>query len=340
MAWCVIRLSADANWGVSVLYLTTKDITLLEVGYLKSFQALVILLLDIPFAYIADRTNKSLSIKLAILASALWLLLTGLGTQFYTFLIAEFFNAVSIALFSGAFIAMLLNGVANEHKQVVISNLQKKQHLFMAASALIGPFLIKEVHSSSPWYLSAVLMFCLLIFASVVLPNTENKTRKKIEGHIAYLSFVRNNFFALILLLSITYLYNVLINFWQPILYFGIGDVEAYYWGIFIFLILLSQSFAALITERFGKNNKAYVLCVIIATGLAITLITNETSQLLCYVILACVGVRIALIISSSWFHSQISDDFRATGDAIFNAISRLCIFLLLPVAGLVIGTI
>ena len=323
--------------GVSVLYLTTKDVSLIEVGYLKSFQALIILVFDIPFAYIADRTRKSLSIKLAILASCLWLLITGLGSHFHIFMVAEFFNAISIALFSGAFIAMLLNGVENEHKHVILSNLQKKQHLFMAACALVGPFLITDVAHSQIWFISAAFMFITFIIASMILKDTSKNHQKTLNLGVDHLVFIRRNVPLLIFLLVIAYLYMVLINFWQPIIQLGIGDVKAFYWGIFFFLILLSQSFAAFIIETYGHRKKGLYLGIIIASGFIVHLITDDKIQIICFVILAFILLRGAVIISSSWFHSQISDAFRATGDAIFNTVSKITLLLFLPAAGFIL---
>jgi len=93
----------------SVIYLISTGVSVYQIGLLKSLQAAVIVFIDIPLSYVSDKYSRKFSIGLSIFFAAIWLLLTGLGHDFTDFLIAEFFNALSLGLMSGAFSSYLID---------------------------------------------------------------------------------------------------------------------------------------------------------------------------------------------------------------------------------------
>lgn len=84
-----------------------KGLTLIDIGIIKSFQAFIMMVTDIPLGYFADRKSYKISIVLAAAFAAIWLFLMGVSTSFYGFLVAESFNAVSLTLIAGAYNALL-----------------------------------------------------------------------------------------------------------------------------------------------------------------------------------------------------------------------------------------
>ncbi|EJF90815.1 hypothetical protein ME1_00015 [Bartonella vinsonii subsp. arupensis OK-94-513] len=92
-----------------VFYMFEKGLTLIDIGIIKSFQAFIMMVTDIPLGYFADRKSYKLSIILAAAFAATWLFLMGVSTSFSGFLLAEFFNALSLTLIAGPIMLYLFN---------------------------------------------------------------------------------------------------------------------------------------------------------------------------------------------------------------------------------------
>ena len=101
-----IRMLIGAS---STLFIMSKGLDLAGIAELKAFQALVILFSDIPFGYIADRYSRKFSVNLSVLCGAIWMILTALSPSISWLYVAEFFNAISIAFFGGAFQSILIS---------------------------------------------------------------------------------------------------------------------------------------------------------------------------------------------------------------------------------------
>ncbi|ENN94326.1 hypothetical protein [Bartonella vinsonii] len=91
-----------------VFYMFGKWVTLIDIGIIKSFQAFIMMMTDISLGYFVDRKSYKLSIILSAVFAATWLFLMGVSTSFSGFLLAEFFNALSLTLIAGAYNALLV----------------------------------------------------------------------------------------------------------------------------------------------------------------------------------------------------------------------------------------
>lgn len=100
--------------ATSVVYLMAHGVSLTEVGLMKSMQAMIILTLDVPLGYLADRWGRRAVLALAGVSTALWLGLTATAASVPVFFVAEAFNALSLALFNGAFSALMLDAYNKE----------------------------------------------------------------------------------------------------------------------------------------------------------------------------------------------------------------------------------
>jgi len=65
--------------ATSVIYLTTRGVSLAEVGAMKAMQAGIVLVLDLPLSYLADRTGRVRVLVVGNIATVLWLVVTAYG---------------------------------------------------------------------------------------------------------------------------------------------------------------------------------------------------------------------------------------------------------------------
>lgn len=163
---------------------------------MKAMQAIV-LLLDVPLGYMADRWGRQNLICMANIATALWLGLTALGgagafevesgsalasgisVNVVLFFVAEAFNAFALAAFSGAFSAVLLETYERQHDRRDFENILglygKWQFALMAVAAFIGAWAGGSA-SAVVWWISAgatlVLALTTRFFSFAVLSNS------------------------------------------------------------------------------------------------------------------------------------------------------------------------
>ncbi|MCB9679178.1 MAG: MFS transporter [Alphaproteobacteria bacterium] len=87
---------------VIVLFWLDNGLDLTDVFLLQSLYAIATVLLEVPTGAVADRLGKRTSLLWATVCFLLGVGMYGLGTGFWTFLVAEIALAVGSALFSGA----------------------------------------------------------------------------------------------------------------------------------------------------------------------------------------------------------------------------------------------
>ncbi|MET3589838.1 MFS family permease [Bartonella silvatica] len=123
-------------------YMLDKGLTLLDIGIIKSLQALVMMIADIPLGYFADRKSYKASIVLAALCASIWLFLMGISTGFYGFILAELFNALSLTLIAGAYNALLIQYAKNKNISSKKALGTSSQYIFkgMFAFSLVGAY--------------------------------------------------------------------------------------------------------------------------------------------------------------------------------------------------------
>jgi len=135
----------------SVFYMMAYGLSLEQVGFIKAFQAALIFFLDVPLSYLADKISRRFSVLTAGLCSTIWLFLMAGAHSFASFVLAEFFNSLSLLLFSGTFVAYLLD---NRSTSVTIETTLSHYHQYgkigMALSCLIGSA-FATVHSRWTW---------------------------------------------------------------------------------------------------------------------------------------------------------------------------------------------
>ena len=263
--------------ATSVIYLMSHGVTLAQIGAMKAMQATVVLLLDVPLGYLADRWGRRNLICMANIATALWLGLTALGgadvfdaaresydvfgisisISIVLFFIAEAFNAFALAAFNGAFSAALLETYERQNARRDFENILglygKWQFALMALAAFVGAWAGGGA-SAIVWWVSAGATLALalttrffvrapFIGASVKSSPSMLRDLQEMTGH---LSLSRST-----LLLGASYVlfllcYQILLQFWQPLISsFAIDDQSGWLYGVAFVLFLVAQSVAS-----------------------------------------------------------------------------------------------
>lgn len=340
--------------AIAAIYMINQGLSIYEVGIIKSIQAMVILFIDIPLSYVADKFSRKFSIALSTLFGSVWLTLMWIGSDFNSFLVAEIFNALSLSLIGGAYIAYLIdNSEASSEDEIknITAGYSKCHFFFVGFSGFAGGILYNYI-GASLWALAAAL--CLVLFCcSFLLPSDKQHSDGNKEGKTSLFQDVRaiyaeisSDRAVIVLLISgllfVSLYYQILIQIWQPYVISGFENVsdEGILFGILFLVIQLSQSFTSWVIEKLKNINLVFV------SGMALSVISTmllvnggSWSILVAVVIIFCANLMMRNFFSIK-FQALISPSFRSTIDALFSTLMRVVLIVSLPLSGNAIDAI
>jgi MFS family permease len=258
--------------SIFVLFLLANNLSMTQVMMLETIFIGLVLLLEVPSGAFADIFGRKLSVALAMLFASISFVIFGLGTTYWTFLIAQIFIAFGWALTSGADSALLydsLKEIKEESKYAKIYGKGNFLQLFTySGSALISGLLSIYLGYRNLFFISAVIFFIAFIIG---LTFKEPPIHKKVHK--------KNYFKHLLEAIKFSYNQKVVRNL---IIYYGMfaalghltwfllqpfydqSTFPKYIVGIAIFLYFITAGLGNLTAEKFIKRIKEEKLLVII----------------------------------------------------------------------------
>lgn len=336
----------------AIVYMLESGLSVTDVGLIKSFQAFVIFFLDIPLGYISDKKSRKLSIVLASICSAIWLLCMGSANSFSGFVLAEFFNSLSITLMGGAYNALLISHSKSkgDEPRNALRISHKWNHIGMFAFSLVGA-LLADVIGVSVWYVAGALMTATAFYGFVVLPKDSfsvseddndgnNKSRIK-DDFGKFIDILIENKHISLLFVSIALIFNLAAQYWQVVFKDKGIDVLKFELGITFSLMLLCQSFASNAVKRFPKNTNYLIASTLFFVSFGLIIIDTGFDKYIA-IALTCLtffSIRLLLLIVEIDLHEALEDKFRATYESFLSTVTRAALFISFPLFGYLIDT-
>lgn len=313
-----------------VFYMLNKGVSIVEIGIIKSAQALTMMLVDIPLGYFADKKSYKLSIVLAALASTIWLVLMGLSSGFYGFLTAEIFNALSLSLIAGAYNALLVQyskakSMTTKH---VIARSSQWNYIGMFVFSLIGAYLA-DYSIEYIWYFAALLMFITTLFGFIGLEDLKGEVGTSKKQNVGADMREMVSVFISIPNLSILFglgviFFNVFSQYWQWLFKSDSITVSYSELGIIFSIILLAQLLASFVFARV-KIGHNYIIVASMIAMVAISYTGLEYIKILAIILVAVVffAIRYTGLYLEVLLHDNIADNLRATYESCLSTIVR-----------------
>ena len=344
-----LRMTVGAT---SVMFLISRGISLTELGLLKGLQACLILMLDIPLGYAADRWGRRRVLAMSSFATACWLGLTAVAeftsAPFLWFCVAEAFGAFGIAAFSGAYSAVLLNtyreASGREDFENILGWYGKWQFMLMALAAFFGA-LIGGHASPSVWWAAAVGTCGLGLGARWLLPVDRRRTDARRSTMRADIGKVARYLLSTagLLWIALGYIvlmlgYQVLLQFWQPII--AQGDMPSdsgWTYGLAFIVFLLAQSAASEVARRGLSRIKIWSVGSLALAFLGWLISASpDVHYVMMIAALACAFFAFKLIAIGllSFVQRSLSPDLWATSESSLSTVMRLTFIVLLPLVG------
>jgi MFS family permease len=359
--------------ATSAVYLLSKGISASEVGVMKSFQALLLMLLEFPLGVLADRKGRRICLILGGLAGAAWLSLTAASSSLWMLLLAEGFNALSMASFNGAFDALLAERYIAERGRPLLNKLLGDYHavLFslMALFSLVGGTFVSPTSSLFWWIASAIILlgtgFVPLLIHSdkpIKAPGSVHENTIRSSGLFKLLKGEFAVVFSIILTRSelrkvalpfivVSVFYQLLIPYWQ--LFFSGSETNQFplfgfdltFFGPVFFSILMVQSLASktLSSRKFTNlSERMLQLGLAVCAALLAAAVYWRGSLILSVVALLAVFalVRFYTLRASAHIHNLVDDSRRASVLSALSVSTRVALVVILPASGYMIGMI
>ncbi|WP_387465360.1 MFS transporter [Photorhabdus sp. RM323S] len=332
--------------ATSSIYLLSKGVSLVDLGLMKTMQASVFFILDIPTSYLADKISRKYAIALSVFFGGAWLVLTGVSSTLYGFYLAEFFNAISLTIIGGTYNSYLIDvykseGGKDTHRILGING--KYHYMSMAIAAMIGAA-IGDIDSRWIWILAGTGSFILMFF-SFFLPESKVKpVNGKKSGLIndikeIYSLLIKGSkgflfvFFSVVT--NIVY-FQILLQYWQPYAFHGFsGGVKgSLSYGILFVFMLMAQSVAGWIISKISDNKKLIwfgFLLMFVSSGICLPG-GKSYPYLIPVALIFMFGSNQYLTMGlRAVYHDYFDASLRSTFDSLLSTFARLIVLILFP---------
>jgi MFS family permease len=342
--------------GYSTLFLLNHGLSISDISFLKSFQALVIILVQVPIGFIIDRyRQRYLFVLISIFLAAIWLFLTGIGSSPIVFYSAEFFNGLSLAIFNAVMLPILVETYTHESGKddynSTLGKFFKYQNLFMILSVIIGSVFV-NITSRSIWIISSMLLFSIACFSILsddlkkfdFLPADE--MQRKVGAHFIHMmTRVKADSLAILFVANIALItiFQILAQFWQIFVY-DFLDREISYalvYGLFFSIILSFQAIGSYVAEKIDSLNLSLFTVVLFTISMGYLIMVSNTSSnpiiSISVFSLAFFLFKYPSVIISALLHKNISNDIRSTFDATISTLSMIVSFVVFLLVGILL---
>ena len=346
--WKLYVLSAIATFGfampVMIAFQEDRGLTLQQAFALQSIYSIILVILEVPSGYIADRWGRRNTIIMGSFMLFLGILTYAITSTFREFLVAEALLAVGACFHSGTIEALTYDTLAvlkEEKRFLRVNGLQGFFSLGSKAmtSLLVG--LLAAVSLRLPFWAdvglygaATILSFTLMEPDRIVLKETQHlKAMKKIFAH----TLVHNKVLqGLTILFTVVAAIDIQIFWFLQAYQMEIGLPMTFFGATNAAMCLLG-AFAYKESHRFGKRAERmgtlfWIALGLIATSFALSAVSTVWG--LGFFIVE--GMLFGLFdpISSSLINRQTTSDVRATVLSIRSLASRLLFAILTPFLG------
>ncbi|MBP2056870.1 MFS family permease [Lactobacillus colini] len=201
--------------GVFTIFYSTSGISDAQIGSIKSFQNIGIMLGMLPAGYISDKFGRLKVLTLSSCIISFSFLLLVLFRSYLSFSCAEFIYGIGLALNSGTLLAYITE-LQEEYSIEPDKKLMGMQVIVLNITVLVGGNIgtwLFDVNHSLPIWFSTIGLFLYPIgmYSLIKYMNfSDNKSKtyaKKVNEYsfIKLLSFIKNRKFWILLLLNIGY---------------------------------------------------------------------------------------------------------------------------------------
>jgi len=338
----------------SVIYMLQNGLSVSQVGLLKTFQGIIIVFLDIHLSYFSDRYSRKFSISVSIIFSSSWLLTMAVADNFWFFMLAELFNALSLGMMSGTFDSYLYDHSKNENNNIssqkIFSLYYKYQFMFMGVTSLIGATAYFYIGKSSI-FISSLLMFIIFLMSAFLPSDRQFKSEEKSNfftftmlcNGIRQVFVGRTGLLTLLTVIISSFFLQSLIQYWQVIAGQDLPeDGQAIILGIVFFLIMLAQSATGFVTETLPSSSNArfhFIFFLLVIISSVSSLYFNNIYMSAFFLCIIFFYINFVQIISYARMVSHTESSLRSVTLSTIATVNKIVMFVMIAPFGFLLQT-
>ncbi len=326
-----------------ILFYKSNSLGLSELLALKALMSFVVIVLEIPSGYIADKLGRKNTL---ISAGLLWMisnLLYYFNSTIIFFTLAEIFLGMAMSLVSGADSAILYDTLKNLNKDSEYKKLESKMFSFQAFSESFSGFIAAFLASYSlklPFLIHAIINIGF-VFISLILAEP----KREISNLKTFASLTKATKVALfdnlqlryITLFTATSAAGTLLIVFKGQAFFEYINLPIWGFGVAWCILHIILGLSALsmnkITEKFGTYKSLYLLTFVLSGSFLFLALLKSIYALVFIALIYWVrGVRTPLI--RTLMNEKIDSELRATTLSISSFCFRIAFVLLAIIVG------
>ena len=327
--------------AVSAIYIIHYGASLKDLGYIKSFQAAILLFFGFFAGTLADRFDRRLVYASSLFFAVAWLLLmcvAGHYTMLSLFYLAEALNSISLAIFQNTHNAYLIDQYQQDsgrnNLEQPLGKMNKYSFIAMAVLSMVGSCLYRYFPKGV--FLGAAGVTLVILASSyVLLPSQSVSPAHKSESGLDRQAFsmilekmLQNKYILIVVVLVSTY-YQLFIQYW-PVLAQDITFIVQHplLLGVIFVASATVQSVAGHLVQKNNMTKHSMAISILsMMLSLAMLLLAvkiDSTILLLGSMTLVFFVLRIIMILVNAEIHKEIEPSIRARFDASLNTVIRV----------------
>ncbi len=347
--WKYYLASALAYFGfftpIIQLFYLDHNLTITKIAFLGVTWSVVRIILEVPSGILADKWGRKKVFAISSLFAIFQVIMLIYATNFWYFIVASIFSAISYSFLSGTNISFFYDTLKQIKKEDKFEKLWARQEIYTQVPLIIAflssGFLYK-FSSLLPFQLS--LLFLIASFI-IVLTFKEPRCYKPIEKVNVFIHFTKsmkfifkNRFLKAMLIFTVIFSIGSDLSYSYGQIYLKQLALPVVLFGIAYTFKSLFYTIFANITPSIRKkiNYKgifALQICLITTLFYIMVLTNNYLIGAICFVLIA-IPHGMFVISKDSYVQRHTQSHQRATVNSMFSFVVAMFILILEPISG------
>ena len=327
---------------VFVLYFQESGLSLQEIFILESVNAFAILLFEVPTGFLSDKIGRKKTLLLSIISVEIAFIIYIFKRDFVSFLIADIFYALALALYSGTFSALVYETLKEQKREDEYKRVWGSIIFYTLLGASLASLLSGFLATISLRLPFIVNFFTYIVALVAILFLDEPRVKRVANSKQDIISAIEKTFFNgsilkwVVLFSSAIYMFaQGAFYFYQP--YLKLSGIDLVYFGMifasFNIIASLGSKYAYKIEKKLGVFGSFLLICLFVGGSLvAMGLYVGAFSVIFIY---AQQFVRIFKgILVEDLINKETVSEYRATMLSLESLVRKLLIATVLPIFG------
>lgn len=293
----LFELAVALITSINVVYLMSRDLSLVQVGLLTILFQVATLVLEVPTGALADTVGYRFSLVIGSTAGAISMAVYAVAHHIALFVGAEILFAIAMALYSGSLEAWIIN--AESASEATLPRILGAGSMAVRCANLIGAAVggLAAIRTPVlPWLLSCVAFLLVALIAALFMNGGATRAQdeaprgstlanmaKSIQSGLGYIQGKRQLQALLVSVFFIEFSMIAVNLYWQPFFSQGRGYALLGPIGLGISLMTMLGTGASSFLSRLAENPRKVVVLAAVAMVIALGVAAMQITPWLTY---------------------------------------------------------